>query len=45
MKPKFKIGEADIEYEETLKLLGVEIDFHLNFDIHISAMCKKPHNR
>ena len=37
----FKIGVAEIECEETVKLLGVEIDFHLKFDIHISAFCKK----
>ena len=43
MKPKFKIGETEIVCEETVKLLGVEIDFHLKFDIHVSAtcMCKK----
>ena len=44
MKPKFKFGEAEIECEETVKLLGVEINFHLKFDIHISAMCKKKHH-
>ena len=41
MKSKFKIGEVAIECEESVKLLGVEIDFHLKFDLHISAMCKK----
>ena len=41
MKPKFKIGEAKFECEESVKLLGVEVDFHLKFDIHISFMCKK----
>ena len=40
-KPKFKIREAEIECKETVKLLGVEIDYHLKFDTHISAMCKK----
>ena len=40
-KPKFKIGEAEIECEETVKLLGVEIDYNLKYDTHISAMCKK----
>ena len=37
----FKVGEAEIECEESVKLLGVEIDSHLKFDIHISAMCRK----
>ena len=40
-KPKFKIGEAEIGCEERVKLLGVEIDYCLKFDTHISAMCKK----
>ena len=40
-KPKFKIGEAEIGCEETVKLQGVGIDYHLKFDTHISAMCKK----
>ena len=41
MKSKIKIGEVEIECEESVKLLGVEIDFHLKFDLHISAKCKK----
>ena len=41
MKPVFKIGEVEIECEETVKLLGVEIDSHLKFDVHASNMCKK----
>ena len=41
MKQVFKIGEAEIECEETVKLLGVEIDSHLKFDVHVSNMCKK----
>ena len=41
MKPVFKIGEAEIECEENVKLLGVELDSHLKFDVHISSMCKK----
>ena len=41
LKPVFKIGEAEIECEESVKLLGVEINSHLKFDIHISAMCRK----
>ena len=41
LKPVLKIGEAEIECEESVKLLGVEIDYYLKFDIHISAMCRK----
>ena len=41
LKPVFKVGEAEIDCEESVKLLGVEIDSHLKFDIHISAMCRK----
>jgi hypothetical protein len=28
-------------FEETVKLLGIEIDYQLNFDIHISSICRK----
>ena len=41
MKLKFKPGEAEIECEETVKLLGVDIDYNFKYDTHISAMCKK----
>ena len=40
-KPTFKLGEAEIECEETVKLLGVEIDYLLTFDTQVSNMCKK----
>ena len=41
LKPLFKICEAEIECEETVKPLGVDIDSHLKFDTQISAMCRK----
>ena len=41
LKSVFKIGEAKVECEETVKLFGVEIDSQLKFDVHISAMCRK----
>ena len=41
LKPVLKVGEAEIECEESVKPLGVEIDSHLKFDIHISAMWRK----
>ena len=31
-KPTLKLGEAEIECEETVKLLCVEIDYLLTFD-------------
>ena len=40
-KPTFKIGEAEIVREETVKLLGIEIDYLLNFDTQVSNMCIK----
>ena len=30
-----------IKSEETVKLLGVTLDYKLNFDPHISNLCKK----
>ena len=45
-KPKFKTGEAEIECEKTVKLLGIEIDYNLMYDIHIRLPCvRKLHNR
>ena len=32
-KPIFRIGEAQIEFETTVKILGVEIDYLLKFDL------------
>ena len=37
----FKISNAEIKCEEVVKLLGVDIDFQLNFDQHISTLCRK----
>ena len=31
-RPTFKIGEAEIGCDETVKLLGVDIDYPLKFD-------------
>ena len=41
----FRVGEADIECDETVKLLGVDIDFRLNFDNHISNNVGKLHSK
>ena len=40
-KPTFKIGETEIECEETVKLLGIEIDYLLTFDTQVSNTCKQ----
>ena len=38
---KICIQNSTLSCEETVKLLGIEIDYQLNFDIHISSICKK----
>ena len=35
------IGKKTIESEAWVKLLGVNLDHQLNFDLHISDLCKK----
>ena len=35
------IQNSTLSCEETVNLLGIEIDYQLNFDIHISSICKK----
>ena len=37
----FKIGDQTIKSEESVKLLGITIDNQLNFNKHISSICKK----
>ena len=36
-----KINGNSIETSENVKLLGIEIDNHLNFQLHVSTICKK----
>jgi hypothetical protein len=38
---KFNLEGIEIECETEVKLLGVTIDFKLNFKEHISNICKK----
>ena len=38
---KFNLEGNEIECETEVKLLGVTIDFKLNFNEHISNICKK----
>ena len=40
-KPVFEINDVKISCDETVKLLGVEIDYLLKFDSHISSICRK----
>jgi hypothetical protein len=37
----FDLKGSKIKCEEYVKLLGVTIDYELNFDKHISEICKK----
>ena len=36
-----KISNSGIKCEELVKLLGIDIDYQLNFDQHISSLCRK----
>jgi hypothetical protein len=38
---KICIQNSTLSCEETVKLLGIEIDYQLNVDIHISSICRK----
>ena len=40
-RPTFSIQGSDIECTDDVKLLGVTLDGKLNFDQHISTLCKK----
>ena len=40
-QPVFKIGNIDIKCDESVKLLGVDIDFRLRFEEHIANLCRK----
>ena len=41
----FNLDDNIIKCEEHVKLLGVIIDFQLNFDLHISNVCKKAYRQ
>ena len=38
---RFTIQNHNVKCEDSVKLLGVTIDYMLNFDLHISEICKK----
>ena len=37
----FRIGDTDIPFEDSVTLLGSNIDFMLKFDDHVTNICKK----
>jgi hypothetical protein len=39
--PVFKIESAEITCDEVVKLLGIDIDYQLNFNYHIKNICRK----
>ena len=39
--PVFTIDSVLVPCEESVKLLGIEIDYQLNFDAHIKSICRK----
>ena len=36
-----KVSATQMNYEDVVKLLGVDIYYQLNFDQHISNLCRK----
>ena len=40
-EPVFNIESANISCDEVVKLLGIDIDYQLNFDKHIKNICRK----
>ena len=38
---KICLHNSTLSCEETVIFLGIEIDYQLNFDIHISSICRK----
>ena len=40
-EPVFNIESANISCDEVVKLLGIDIDYQLNFGKHIQNICRK----
>ena len=40
-RPIINIQNIDLSCESTVKLLGIDIDYQLNFDTHIGNICRK----
>ena len=41
MNLTINVSDTQIKCEDVVKLLGVDIDYQLNFDQHISNLCRK----
>jgi hypothetical protein len=39
--PSIQIQNSNLSCETVVKLLGIDIDYLLNFDLHISNLCRK----
>ena len=37
----FQIGQTNIKCDDSVTLLGINIDYMLKFDAHVSEICKK----
>ena len=40
-RPTINIQNFELTCEDSVKLIGIEIDYQLNFDTHISTICRK----
>ena len=40
-RPTINIQNFELTCEDSVKLLGIDIDYQLNFDTHISTICRK----
>jgi hypothetical protein len=40
-RPTINIQNFELTCEDSVKLLGIEIDYQLNVDTHISTICRK----
>ena len=43
--PKIQVGDSLIKTSNCEKLLGIRIDYKLNFDEHVSSLCKKANSK
>ena len=43
--PEIQIEDSLIEASEYEKLLGLKIDYKLNFDNHVNSLCKKANSK
>ena len=39
--PSIHIQNSDLTCQITVTLLGIEIDYQLNFDAHVNSICRK----